>query len=126
MPPELFPILTQWGPVALILFAILYRADQLFQKIITDLLPVIIKHFTKLDEGFDTMKAAVENQAQQTLILAKMAERLEEMGEGLSEDHQAIADDAMNAHHHARRAADGVEEILRIIPQRIGHEKEAG
>lgn len=115
MPPELLPILIQWGPVALILFGILYRADQAFQQ----LLPVVIKHFEKLDEGFDTMKKAVENQVQQTLILAKMAERLDEMGSGLSEDHTAIADDAKNAHLHALRAADGVEEILRIIPQRL-------
>ena len=122
MPPELLPIIIQWGPVALILFGILYRADQLARA----LFPVVVDHFKKLGEAFDSMKVAVENQTQQTQILAKMADRLEEMGDGLSSDHQTIADDAKNAHHHSRRAADAAEEILRIIPQRINHEKEVG
>lgn len=108
MPPEVIPIITQWGPVALILFLGLYRMDQAVQA----LLPVVIKHFTRLDEGFDSMKAAVE-------VLAKMATRLDEMGEGLSDDHTTIAEDAKHAHLHARRAADGVDEILRLIPQRL-------
>ena len=115
MPPELLPIIIQWGPVALILFGILYRADQLARA----LFPVVVEHFKKLGEAFDSMKIAVENQTHQTAILAKMADRLEEMGSGLSEDHQTIADDAKSAHHHSRRAADAAEEILLRIPQRL-------
>ena len=38
-------------------------------------------------------------------------------------DNAAIADDAKNAHHFARRADDGVQELMKRIPQR--NEKEA-
>lgn len=115
MPPELIATVANWGLPAFILVIILYRVDQAIQS----LLPVIIKHFTKLDEGFDTMKAFLDTLKQQTGVLTRLTERVDEVGGSLSEDHASIAEDAKHAHHHARRAADGVEEILRVIPQRL-------
>ena len=81
--------------------------------------------FKKLGEGFDTLKQAVENQTKQTALMGSMQNRIEEMGDNLSEDHAAIADDAKGAHHHARRADDGIQELLVRIPHRI-NEKEVG
>lgn len=121
MPPEFLNAILNWGPLAVILFGILHRADQM----IGALLPVVIEHFQKLGEALDTMKLAVENQTKQTAIMSSMASRLEEVGDGLSQDNAGIADDAKGAHHHARRAADGVELLLRHVPQRTA-EKEAG
>ena len=120
MDPEILNAVLNWGPLAAILFGILYRADQIARALV----PVIVEHFHKLGEGFDTMKRAIDNQTEQTKILGAMSARLEEVGDGLSQDHAGIADDAKGAHHHARRAADGVEQLLRIVPQRT--EKEAG
>lgn len=120
MPPELVPVIIQWGPLAVILFGILYRADQTVRALV----PVIVQHFTKLAEGFDTMKLAVENQTKQTAIMSTLTERLEELGRDGSEDRAGIAEDAKNARIHAKNADDGVQEILRIIPQRLG-DKEA-
>lgn len=122
MPPEILPIVAQWGPIALILFGILYRADQATQK----MLPVLVDHFKFIGEACDAMKEAVANQTEQTRLLTAMIDRLEEMGAGAQEDHAGIADDAKNACHHARRADDGIQELLIRIPQRIAHEKEVG
>ena len=119
MPPEFWTIVANWGFPALLIAYVVWRFDQ-------SILPVMLDHFKKLGEGFDTLKQAVENQTKQTNLMTSIASRIEEVGDGLSRDHESIADDAKNAHHHARRAADGVDEILRIIPQRINHEKEVG
>lgn len=113
MPPELTSNIANWGPIALILFGILYRADQYTKKLLDDLLPVVIEHFKKLASTMDKMQSGIDT-------LAALNKRVDEVGSGLAEDHEAIAEDAKHARIQATAANDGIKELLIRIPQRIG------
>ena len=75
MPPEFWTSVSNWGfPAALIAYCV-WRFDQ-------TILPVMIAHFNKLGEGFDTLQQAVSNQTRQTEVMTTIANRIEEMGDG--------------------------------------------
>jgi hypothetical protein len=101
MPPELLAIVTNWGAPALILFGILYRADQTARA----LLPIIIEHFEKLGEAMDAMKAAVSNLTTLTNTVGAIGTRIEECSAVGAGEHASIHDDT-------RHIRAGVEELL--------------
>jgi hypothetical protein len=113
MPPELLTIITNWGAPALILFGILYRADQTIRAMV----PIIVEHFKKLGEAMDTMRDAVSGLTTLTATVGAIGHRLDEGIVGGEEDRATIADDTK----HIRA---GVDELL--IHARTRHtDKEA-
>lgn len=109
MSPEILNAILNWGPVAAILFGILYRADQIARALV----PVVVEHFKKLA---DTMDAVTEG----LKTLTSLKVRVEELGEDGQEDRAGIAEDAKHARIQATEANAGVariEVLIRTIPQ---------
>lgn len=101
MPPELLNAVMNWGPLALILFGILYRADQ----IATALVPVVVEHFHQLAASMKAITIGIESLTSLVDSVANVKEDLRDAAESAAGDHAGIADDTK----HIRQ---GVDELL--------------